>query len=68
MTKIHYSIKERYMMRNAMKVLSRVLFSFRERKSAAESFLKFKQNVEFPTGAVRAKFSCIVDLGAWLSI
>ena len=34
---------------------SSVLFSVRERKSPAESFLKFKQNVEFPTGAVRAK-------------
>ena len=43
---------------------SSVLFSVRERKSPAESFLKFKRNVEFPTGAVRAKFGCIVDSGA----
>ena len=47
----------------AMKVYSSVLFSVRERESPAESFLKFKQNVEFPTGAVRAKFGCIVGLG-----
>jgi len=31
-----------------MMVLSRILFSGRERKSPAESFLKFKQYVNFP--------------------
>ena len=46
-----------------MKVYSSVSFSVRERKSPAESFLKFKRNVEFPTGAVRAKFGCIAILG-----
>ena len=38
---------------------SSVSFSVRERESPAESFLKFKRNVEFPTGAVRAKFVCV---------
>ncbi len=47
---------------------SSVLFSVRERKSPAESFLKFKQNVEFPTGAVRAKFVFLEDLGAWKAV
>lgn len=40
-----------------MKVLSSFLFSFRERKSSAVSFLTFRQANEFPTGAAVLKLS-----------
>ena len=58
--KFYLTFSERFGMmianEKAMKVYSSVSFSVRERESPAESFLKFKRNVEFPTGAVRAKF------------